>query len=51
MIWFEKFLKFVGNGLELVWKFLVISAILTSNKSSWNNWVLLKRNDSSSEKD
>ena len=51
MIWFEIVLKFVGNGLDFVWKFIVNLSDTSLNKSSWNNWLFLKRTDSNPEKD
>ena len=51
LIWFEKVLKFAGNGLDFVWKFVGNLCNTSLNKSSWNNWVVLKRTDSSPEKD
>ena len=48
MIWFEKVLKLVGNGLDFLWKFV---GNLSLNKNAWNHWVVLKRTNSSPEKD
>ena len=43
MIWFEKVLKLVGNELDFVWKLVENFSNTSFNKSSWNNWVVLKR--------
>ena len=51
MIWFEKVLKLVGNGLDFLWKNIGNLSNTSLNKSSWNNWVVLKRIDGSPEKD
>ena len=51
MIWLEIFLKFVGNKMNLVWKFVGTFSNTSLNKSSWNNWLVLKRTDTSPEKD
>ena len=51
MIWFEIVLKPVGNRMDIVWKFIRNLSNTSLNKSSWNNWVVLKRTDSSPEKD
>ena len=41
VIWFEIILKHDENGLDYVWKCEPTSL----NKSSGNNWVVLKRTD------
>ena len=51
MIWFEIVLKFVGNRLDFVWKFVGNLSDTSLNKGSLNNWVVLTRTDSSPEKD
>ena len=51
MIWFEIILKLVGNGLNFVSKFVGNLSNTILNKHSWNNWLILKRTDSSHEKD
>ena len=51
VIWFEIFLKLIGNGLDLVWKLVGNLSNTSLNKSSWNNCVVPKRTDSSPEKD
>ena len=50
MIGFEIVLKLVGNELDLVWKFVVILSNTILNKTSWNNWLVLKRTDSSPDR-
>ena len=51
MIWFEVFLKLVGNKMDLVFIFDEVLVTPSYNKSSWNNWLVLKRTGSSPEKD
>ena len=51
MIWFEIVLKQVGNGLDFVWKFVGNFSNTSLNKSSRNNCLILKRTDTSPEKD
>ena len=51
MILFEIFLKLVGNRLHFVWKLVVNLSKTSLNKSSWNNWLVLIRTDSSPGKD
>ena len=43
MVWFEIVLKLVGNGLDLVWKYVGNLSNTSLSKNSWNNWVVLKR--------
>ena len=50
VIWLEIFLKLVGNKMDLVWKFVGSFSNSSLYKSSWNNWLVLKRTDSSPEK-
>ena len=47
MIWFGIALKLVGNGLDFVWKFVRNYSNTNLNKSSLNNWIVLKNTDSS----
>ena len=49
MICFETCLKCLGLCFEICWKFDISNISL--NISAWNNWVVLKRTDSSPEKD
>ena len=42
MIKLEAFLKLVGNKMDLVFKFVGIFSNTGLNKSSWNNWLVLK---------
>ena len=51
MIWVEIVLKLVRNRLDFVWKFVGNFSNTSLNKSSWNNWLVLKRTDTSPEKD
>ena len=51
MIWFEIVLKLVGNGSDVVWKFVGNLSNSGLNKSSCNNWIVRKRTDTSSKKD
>ena len=50
MIWFEIVWKLVGNELEFLWKFVESWSNTSLNKSSLNNYLALKRTDSSLEK-
>ena len=48
MIWLEIVLKLVGNVLDFFFFFFlggggVVGSNTSSTKSSWNNWVVLKR--------
>ena len=50
MIWFEIPLKHIGNKLDLVWKFVGSLSNTSLNKSTCNNWLVLKRTDSCPDK-
>ena len=45
MIWFQIFLKLVGNGLDFVCKSFGHLSDTSFNKISWNNWLVLKMID------
>ena len=41
----EIVLKLAGNGLDFLWKFVENVSNISLNRSTWNNWVVLKRTD------